>query len=781
MLSGVRGYQASRGPGGVLLLAVTWACCVQAAPPGYTDAAACAACHRQISESFSKTGMGRSFRSVGAAGRIAELESGSYNHAASGDRFTASRRGDAYYIGRTTVGADGKPDNLFEARVDYVVGSGERAVSYLHRTRDNQLVEMPISWYGQKGGFWAMSPAYDRPDHAGFGRTITYRCMFCHNAYPDVAGGVGNWDGATIFPEKLPEGIDCQRCHGPGAGHVTAAGAGRPASEIRAAIVNPSRLAPERQMEVCMQCHLETTSAQLPGAMMRFGRDVFSYRPGEPLADYQLYFDHAPGSGHDDKFEFVSTVYRLRKSACFNGSAGKLTCTTCHDPHRQPSREEALRTTNRACAGCHESAVAALVSKGRHPAAADCAECHMPLRQGVDAIHITITDHKIQRPGKSPAPAPTVEAHDGNTLPYAGEVAPYYPAAGDPLYTALAQVNGFANLRVGLASLEKLLADSRPPMAGPYLALAEAFFQTSQAERAIPFYEQAVRLEPENWRALFGVAQALQATGKVTQAVTALERAVALAPDETTLLHGLGIDYSLAGRSADAVRTLREVVSRNPEDASAQVNLGQALLRANDLGSAETAIREAVRLRPESASLRVNLAEALMQYGQLRDAAFQLEAAIKIGPSGELAHSAWYAALAANGSVAGAQARYDDSLHRQVSELHDNLGTTRLMLHDPDGAIREYRMAADADSQSAAAALNLGLTLAGRAQSEESRHWLEVALRLDPELTAAHLKLGELLLAAGQLPEAVAHLKLAAASPDPRLRAAAEKLLEKNR
>jgi len=33
-----------------------------------------------------------------------------------------------------------------------------------------------------------MSPAYDRPDHPGFIRSISYRCMFCHNAYPTISG-----------------------------------------------------------------------------------------------------------------------------------------------------------------------------------------------------------------------------------------------------------------------------------------------------------------------------------------------------------------------------------------------------------------------------------------------------------------------------------------------------------------------------------------------------------------------------------------------------------------
>ena len=36
-------------------------------------------------------------------------------------------------------------------------------------------------------------------------------------------------------------------------------------------------------MEVCMQCHLETASLDLPHSIRRFERAPFSYRAGEPL------------------------------------------------------------------------------------------------------------------------------------------------------------------------------------------------------------------------------------------------------------------------------------------------------------------------------------------------------------------------------------------------------------------------------------------------------------------------------------------------------------------
>ena len=39
-----------------------------------------------------------------------------------------------------------------------MLGSGNHARSYLHRTARGTLVELPLGWYSEKGGYWAMSP-----------------------------------------------------------------------------------------------------------------------------------------------------------------------------------------------------------------------------------------------------------------------------------------------------------------------------------------------------------------------------------------------------------------------------------------------------------------------------------------------------------------------------------------------------------------------------------------------------------------------------------------------
>ncbi len=40
-------------------------------------------------------------------------------------------------------------------------------------------------------------------------------------------------------------------------------------------------------MEVCMQCHLETTSGRIPAVLQRFERGAFSYVPGQPLVGFR--------------------------------------------------------------------------------------------------------------------------------------------------------------------------------------------------------------------------------------------------------------------------------------------------------------------------------------------------------------------------------------------------------------------------------------------------------------------------------------------------------------
>jgi predicted CXXCH cytochrome family protein len=700
---------------------------------GYVEPGACAECHREIAESYARTAMARTFSAVRSENDFPELKRGAFHHDVSEEFFTVYARDGSPYIQRHQAGFDGAATNVFEARIDYRIGSGNHARSYISRTKSGDLIEFPITWYAENGGYRAMSPGYDRPDHAGFSRKIGYRCMSCHNGYIQTQSQSDAVEEGARFPDRLTEGIDCQRCHGPGGEHLEAARQGAPAERVRGSIINPARLPHDRQMEVCMQCHLETTSLKLPAALPRYGRGAFSYRPGEPLGDYILHFDRAPGSGQyrareqagasapsqsegEDRIEFVSAVYRLRKSACYLKSRGSLTCVSCHNPHEPSSAPAALRRYTEACQSCHQTAVQKLVEARRHPVSQDCASCHMPMRRPSDAIHTSVTDHFIQsRPAADPT-GTLIEKHDGNTPPYRGRVSLYYPAriekpAEKELYLALAQVKHDANLDQGLRELEAAIARHVPARSEFYFELAEAHRRAGNLQKAITFYEQSCARPPADWRHFYRLGTALTVTGQAERAAAALERALALAPKEPSVLEAIANLLSRQGKAREAVATLRAALDLDAESAGLHANLGARLFQLNDVKGAEKSWREAVRLRPESTTMRLNLANLLASIGIFREAQYHFEAAIRIAPSFADAHLAYAIALAAHGDAAR-------------SEFH-----------------------------------------------------LREATKHAPNHFEAHLRLGQALRARGDAANAAQHLRKAAESPDARIRDAANKLL----
>ena len=687
---------------------------------------ACSGCHREIWESYRRTGMGRSFY-LPAPQRMVEdfTRNNTYYHPPSESWFGMLQRDGKYFQRRWQIDSSGKQIHVMEKQIDYVLGSGNHARTYLHRTPANTLIELPLGWYAEKGGYWAMNPGYDRPDHNGFRRPITYDCMFCHNAYPKIPAKNEKPFAESVYTGPLPEGIDCERCHGSGARHIKQAGA-------RGTIINPRSLPADRQMELCMSCHLESTSFPLPNAIQRYDRGPFSFRPGEPLGDFILNFDHAPSAGREDKFEIVNAAYRLRQSACFLKS--KMQCTTCHNPHAAPRGDEAVRQYDAACRQCHGGPFNQVVAAGRHTAQSNCAECHMPKRRTEDVIHVVATDHKIQR--RKPdvdLQAERQEIQDS----YRGAVVLHYPAKlsgtalpalkEDELYLAVAQVKQKSNLAAGIAQLTRAIEQLSPRRAEWYLELAEALESDGQLPKAVRWYREAVRRDPASAVAVQKLGTALRRSAIYSEATVVLQRAATLDPARALTWHESGLAYRSLGRTADAVTALNRALQRDPEMPEAHNNLGILQL-------SEASFREAIRIRPDYADAHGNLAGLLSGKGRFTEAQSAFEGALRLRP-GDAAIRYNYAMLL------GRTGRYDD-------------------------ARRELETCLRADPAFADAHELLGdLLLAQNQLGDAMPHYRE-AVRLRPSSGAAHLGLGIALLAAGDRSAALPHLQTAAGSTD---------------
>ncbi len=737
---------------------------------GYLPPSACAPCHRAISESYRRTAMGRSFSRLTPENTMEDYSrNNQYFHPASGQYFTMIQRGGRYYQRRHELGPGGRETNVVEKEIRFVLGSGAHARTYLLQTPAGQLAEAPVAWYAENGGYWAMNPGYDRRDHFDFRRKIDQECFFCHNAYPAVESGTPTGARELFLRGPIPEGIDCQRCHGPGRAHVKSASNGAPPAAVRAAIVNPSRLAPERQLELCLQCHLESTSRRLPYALRRYGRAVFSYRPGQLLEDYILHFDHAPGAGRDDKFEISGAAYRLMKSACFLKSDQALSCTTCHNPHVEDKGEAATRRYIKVCQGCHAAA---------HKSTENCLSCHMPRRRTDDAVHVVMTDHYIQRrqPDRDLL-APLLETHDSERTSYRGEVVPLYPRRLPPggeseLYAATAQVVDDANLAAGIPRLRRAIETYRPARAEFYVELAGAYARTNQNEAAIPYYEEALRRDPHNPVARRDYAAALTSLGRLSDAAKTLETSE---PNDAATLNALGAAWLNLGRFDRAISALRLALRNDPDLPEIYVNLGTALFRSDELSAAAAAFQSALRASPGLTAAHSNLAAVFQKQGQFDQAEYHFRKAIWSDPEHAVPHYNYGRALAEKKMFPQAQSelRAALALDPRFAEAAVSLGLVLAQTAQPERAIEQYRRAIEIKPDLSPAHFNLGLALLGQGKGSEAKPHFQAVLRSNPGDDSANLYLGKILLAEGDRASAVTHLKKASQSGNPNVRTAA--------
>jgi len=586
------------------------------AAPGFVDESSCGLCHTRISETYRDKGMARAFRRPRPENDIEDFAARPFVHVPSRQSFQMVRSGGRLVFRRWQTGPDGQPINVFETAVDWILGSGDHARTYLYRTPGGETYQLPLAWYSQERR-WGMAPGFDRPDHEGVLRRVRRECIFCHTSYPDVPAGADAYGAPQVLPTQLPEGVGCQRCHGPAAEHVWLAlgGIGSNA-EIRASIFNPGRLPAPRRDEVCLGCHLQPSVA-LPG-LRRFGRGDFSFRPGEPLGDYFVQVDvEEEGRPAAERFEINHHPYRLRQSRCWIESKGALSCLTCHDPHRRIPAASKAAHYRAACLTCHQQEDCRLSKTNMPPAAhvdpGDCVSCHMAKRRTQDVVHVVMTDHLIQRrPGGPELLAPLAESEPVLTgIRLLGDSAPQ-GALGE-IYRAAAVVR-MSSSAAAMDHLEKMLAAAKPPEPDPWLDLAQGQIKLGRFADADRTLSGLIERLPDQSLTREWLALARAGEGKTDEAIEIL-RTLGSESDHVEAEYNLGRLLAFRGRPQEAEEHLGHVVTSRSNFAPAWFHLGEV---SAALGRTDDALgywRHALEIDPTHTGAYLSLGKTLLARG----------------------------------------------------------------------------------------------------------------------------------------------------------------------
>jgi hypothetical protein len=328
----------------------------------YVGTEACATCHQDIAEHYRTTRHNQTSSLPSTTAIFGSFAAGSNTLETLDPYLTFRMDTREGKFQQTAISGEGPLTTEHSEAIGIVIGSGDKGQTYLY-WRGDRLFQLPVSYWREIG--WINSPGY-LDGTADFDRPIPPRCLECHSTYFETLENsrLSNRFDKTNFVLNL----SCERCHGPGRAHAEAmrGEAAQPAASTNAAtaIVNPAKLARDRQMDTCGQCH------------SGLGQDVapaFTFVPGEALAE----FIRLPAPDAKANVDVHGNqVALLERSRCYQSSAN-LTCTTCHNPHEP---EKAAATYSTTCLTCHQAHQCDEFARLGDKISANCVDCHMPVQ-----------------------------------------------------------------------------------------------------------------------------------------------------------------------------------------------------------------------------------------------------------------------------------------------------------------------------------------------------------------------------------------------------------------
>jgi len=387
--------------------------------PEYAGSSSCRSCHAEIYREWTQTGMARMLRPYAPQNVIGDFQNN--NQFFLGDdvqyregKLQVKHDPEQILFARMLIrdgrhyfeihGEDGK-SHIYP--VDYTIGSKFQQ-AYATRLPNGQIHVFPIQYSAiQKRwiNYWKIidTSGSERADLRSWQKldaATSYQavCAVCHTSQlRNVSGGGFDVDNV----EFREPGIDCEMCHGPSETHVVETNLAQ--LDPKPALsppVNFHGLSTRDSVRICAQCHMQSAirSAGSGGELnySRFGSFALE-NPSIPFGEFSR-----KGFYKDGRFRQTTFIVEaMQRSKCFKG--GKLSCTSCHNPHDRDSANNPTSLKFRdqpdlICTGCHKRFTnpSAVIVHTHHPITSDgsrCVSCHMP--RIMDAVLFRARTHQI--------------------------------------------------------------------------------------------------------------------------------------------------------------------------------------------------------------------------------------------------------------------------------------------------------------------------------------------------------------------------------------------------
>lgn len=507
-------------------------------------------------------------------------------------------------------------DTVFsrKQRINYIVGSGHHTNSHIVE-ENGYLTQAPFTYYTQDGHL-DFPPGFENGNNNRFSRKIGLECMSCHNGFPDfVEGSINKF-------RSVPEGIDCERCHGPGEIHVKRMRKGlvvNTQDTIDYSIVNPKKLPRDLQFDLCSRCHLQGNM------VLKEGKNFYDFKPGMPLTEIMDVF-LPKYSNSDDRFIMASHVDRLKQSECYV-KTDDLSCITCHNPHISVQKTNG-KTFDRACNECHSAQTKTICKEDvQRREGKSCFSCHMPKSGSVDIPHVRITDHKIQIPSLDKEK----ETENGDFIDLVAINNPN-PDTTTLIKAYLQQFERFEALHVLLERAEALL-NAKGLNKETFAFFVHLYYLQNKKNRIVEITQQIDSLQLNDYKSsydnlnawmFYRMANAFTEKGLVKDARMYFKKAIRLAPfildfrmEYANFLINSAVDQQNMNLLNEAQTELQFVLVENKLEEKVYTNLGYIHSLKGEFNKAKELYLIVLGLNPNETQAKINLVGAYVQLGEI--------------------------------------------------------------------------------------------------------------------------------------------------------------------
>ena len=225
--------------------------------------------------------------------------------------------------------------------------------------------------------------------------------------------------------------------------------------------------------------------------------------------------------------------------------------------------------------------------------------------------------------------------------------------------------------------------------------LGSIFVRAGQDEKAIPYYEKLVEMNPESPDPMISLGAIFRRLKRYEDSVNILHKAQEISSGSPTINYNLGFTYKEMGDYDDAIDSFESVISQNPDDVLAHNHLGSIYFAKKEYDKAVSAYKKGLQVDQNHPILNYNLAHVYEEIKNFPDAVRSYEVALKTRPGWLDAIRDFSELLIHCQETKQAQELVEQSikLHPDDVELLCILGRIYLNQFDYDNATKTYRRA----------------------------------------------------------------------------------------